>query len=143
VGQLGPEWRTRFREFDDTPAAAASIGQVHRATWEDGREVAVKTLAAQDNALMPLEIAAGTYPNQSEPVATIGTAALLLTTSDLTRDEALQVVRAVYQTGQDLLAAGSAQGAQVNIANARRGLTVPLHDGAEEGLAALENAKPR
>lgn len=104
---------------------------------------AVKTLAAQDNALMPLEIAAGTYPNQSEPVATIGTAALLLTTSDLTRDEALQVVRAVYQTGQDLLAAGSAQGAQVNIANARRGLTVPLHDGAEEGLAALENAKPR
>src|SRR5687768_9330233 len=42
VGQLGPEWRTRFREFDDTPAAAASIGQVHRAIWEDGREVAVK-----------------------------------------------------------------------------------------------------
>ncbi|GAA0949476.1 ABC1 kinase family protein [Virgisporangium aurantiacum] len=42
VGQLGPDWRTRFRDFDDTPAAAASIGQVHRAIWEDGREVAVK-----------------------------------------------------------------------------------------------------
>src|SRR5918998_5762365 len=42
AGQLGPEWRRRFREFDDTPAAAASIGQVHRAIWEDGREVAVK-----------------------------------------------------------------------------------------------------
>jgi len=104
---------------------------------------AIKALAAQDNALMPLGIPAGTYPNQPEPVATIGTAALLLTTSDLTRDEALQVVRAVYQTGQDLLAAGSPQGAQVNVANARRGLSVPLHDGAEEGLAALENAKPR
>ncbi len=104
---------------------------------------AVKALAAQDDALMPLGIPAGTYPNQPDPVATIGTAALLLTTSDLTRDEALQVVRAVYQTGQDLLAAGSPQGAQVNVANARRGLTVPLHDGAEEGLAALENAKPR
>nr|WP_218566200.1 AarF/ABC1/UbiB kinase family protein [Vallicoccus soli] len=39
---LGADWRRRFRAFDDTPAAAASIGQVHRATWEDGREVAVK-----------------------------------------------------------------------------------------------------
>ncbi|MFC4145993.1 ABC1 kinase family protein [Micromonospora mangrovi] len=33
--QLGPEWRDRFVEFDDTPAAAASIGQVHRAVWRD------------------------------------------------------------------------------------------------------------
>jgi predicted unusual protein kinase regulating ubiquinone biosynthesis (AarF/ABC1/UbiB family) len=40
--QLGGTWRERFREFDDTPAAAASIGQVHRATWRDGRDVAVK-----------------------------------------------------------------------------------------------------
>ncbi len=40
--QLGGTWRQRFREFDDGPAAAASIGQVHRATWRDGRDVAVK-----------------------------------------------------------------------------------------------------
>ncbi len=40
--QFGRGWRERFREFDDTPAAAASIGQVHRAVWGDGREVAVK-----------------------------------------------------------------------------------------------------
>ncbi len=40
--QLGGTWRQRFSEFDDQPAAAASIGQVHRATWRDGRDVAVK-----------------------------------------------------------------------------------------------------
>ncbi|MFJ4524992.1 ABC1 kinase family protein [Streptomyces sp. NPDC088810] len=40
--RLGPDWRDLFEEFEEKPAAAASIGQVHRAVWRDGREVAVK-----------------------------------------------------------------------------------------------------
>jgi len=39
---FGAEWRENFESFDDSPAAAASIGQVHRAVWTDGRAVAVK-----------------------------------------------------------------------------------------------------
>ncbi|WP_458319893.1 macrolide-binding ATPase MABP-1 [Mycolicibacterium brisbanense] len=41
-GQLGTKWRDRFTSFDDTPVASASIGQVHKGIWSDGREVAVK-----------------------------------------------------------------------------------------------------
>jgi predicted unusual protein kinase regulating ubiquinone biosynthesis (AarF/ABC1/UbiB family) len=43
---FGPRWRERLVAFDDTPRAAASIGQVHRGQWRDDRgqviEVAVK-----------------------------------------------------------------------------------------------------
>jgi predicted unusual protein kinase regulating ubiquinone biosynthesis (AarF/ABC1/UbiB family) len=42
AADLGEDWRSQFVSFDDSPAAAASIGQVHRAVWEDGRRVAVK-----------------------------------------------------------------------------------------------------
>src|SRR5512135_2562995 len=42
VDEMGDDWRDYFAAFDDRPAAAASIGQVHRAVWSDGREVAVK-----------------------------------------------------------------------------------------------------
>jgi predicted unusual protein kinase regulating ubiquinone biosynthesis (AarF/ABC1/UbiB family) len=42
AADLGDDWRDRFVSFDDAPAAAASIGQVHRAVWGDGRAVAVK-----------------------------------------------------------------------------------------------------
>jgi predicted unusual protein kinase regulating ubiquinone biosynthesis (AarF/ABC1/UbiB family) len=42
AGDFGEDWRSEFISFDDTAVAAASIGQVHRAVWKDGRDVAVK-----------------------------------------------------------------------------------------------------
>ncbi len=39
---LGHDWRDQLVEMDETAAAAASIGQVHRGRWHDGREVAIK-----------------------------------------------------------------------------------------------------
>ncbi|URD59782.1 AarF/ABC1/UbiB kinase family protein [Sphingomonas sp. KRR8] len=40
--EWGTPWRPQFRQFNATPIAAASIGQVHRATTRDGRELAIK-----------------------------------------------------------------------------------------------------
>ena len=42
AGELGPDWQSRFRAFDLAAAAAASLGQVHRAVGADGRALACK-----------------------------------------------------------------------------------------------------
>lgn len=40
--ELGADWQSKFAEFGKEAAHAASLGQVHRATLHDGREVACK-----------------------------------------------------------------------------------------------------
>ena len=40
--ELGPDWQSKFRTFSKESAAAASLGQVHRATLPDGTDVACK-----------------------------------------------------------------------------------------------------
>jgi predicted unusual protein kinase regulating ubiquinone biosynthesis (AarF/ABC1/UbiB family) len=40
--ELGPDWAKRFKSFDREPAAAASLGQVHKAVSLDGRALACK-----------------------------------------------------------------------------------------------------
>lgn len=40
--ELGPQWREKFASFEKISAAAASLGQVHRAVSRDGRNLACK-----------------------------------------------------------------------------------------------------
>ena len=42
VAELGPDWQGKFASFEHHPAAAASLGQVHRARSLDGAELACK-----------------------------------------------------------------------------------------------------
>ncbi len=42
LAELGPDWRTRFANFEEASTASASLGQVHRATTHDGRLLAAK-----------------------------------------------------------------------------------------------------
>ena len=42
ASELGADWRSRFAEFEPVAAAAASLGQVHKAVGTDGRALACK-----------------------------------------------------------------------------------------------------
>jgi TRAP transporter TAXI family solute receptor len=104
------------------------------------RLVPLESSAIEDLARQPAYIAAtipkGTYPTLAESVPTIGVAAMLVATNQLTTGEVARIVQLVF-TASDLVAAGSVQGAQVGARTARLGLTIPLHEGAEPALAAI------
>jgi predicted unusual protein kinase regulating ubiquinone biosynthesis (AarF/ABC1/UbiB family) len=66
AAELGPDWRSRFSEFGEQAAAAASLGQVHRARLGDGRDVAVKLQypemqSAVEADLYQLDVLLGIY----------------------------------------------------------------------------------
>ena len=65
-GELGPDWQSRFQSFEQVAAAAASLGQVHRATLPDGTSVACKLQypdmpSTVDADLRQLRLAMGVY----------------------------------------------------------------------------------
>jgi predicted unusual protein kinase regulating ubiquinone biosynthesis (AarF/ABC1/UbiB family) len=75
AGELGPNWQTKFKSFDQTAAAAASLGQVHRATLPDGRLVACKLqypdmASAVEADLHQLKIIFGLYEKIDRAIST-------------------------------------------------------------------------
>jgi predicted unusual protein kinase regulating ubiquinone biosynthesis (AarF/ABC1/UbiB family) len=73
--ELGADWESRFAKFEHEAAAAASLGQVHRATLADGTNVACKLQypdmqAAVDADLRQLKMVFAIYERYDRAVST-------------------------------------------------------------------------
>ena len=92
---------------------------------------AAARLAAEQPGLVRLTLAANTYPGQTEPVATVAPAALLVGSVDTPLDEARALLQVVYES-TDYMAFGSAQGVRISKASGLRGIAIPLHPAAKD-----------
>ena len=75
AAELGPDWESRFGAFTHEAAAAASLGQVHRATLLDGRRVACKLQypdmqSAVEADLKQLKLVMGLFESYDRAVST-------------------------------------------------------------------------
>ena len=75
MGELGPQWQSRFKGFEHVAARAASLGQVHRAVAPDGTALACKLqypemAAAVEADLRQLKLAMGLYERYDRTVST-------------------------------------------------------------------------
>ncbi|PAV48027.1 hypothetical protein CK486_09935 [Pseudomonas sp. HAR-UPW-AIA-41] len=98
---------------------------------------AVRQVLEQVPGTFALQLPSGTYPRQQQPLATLAVSSVLLCDASLSTNEAKQLVTSLFAGNHQWLAAGSVQGAQLSVANARRGLSVPLHEGAIQALQTL------
>jgi TRAP transporter TAXI family solute receptor len=90
--------------------------------------LAITTIEETVHGIVHLDIPARTYPGQDEPVHTVAATALLVANSDIPD----AIVASVLETMFAASATGGAgvSAARLSPANARVGVTIPLHDGA-------------
>jgi len=77
------------------------------------------------------KIPKGTYIGQDEDVTTVAVANILICRDDLSDDLVYQMTKTLYEHQKDLVAAHSAAKA-MTLEDATKGLTVPLHPGAQK-----------
>jgi TRAP transporter TAXI family solute receptor len=104
----------------------------------DADAVALMTTGTSSYAAMT--VPAQTYPGQNKPIATVGVTALLVSTAGIPAKEVEGLLHTVFG-GADFVTQGGAMGAMIKISAARKGITLPLHPGAEAFYGAAEGAR--
>ena len=102
---------------------------------------AAKRLLVEQPGMVPITLAANTYPGQSEPCATIAATALLVGSADAPQDEVKVLLQLAYES-TDYLAFGSAQGVKISRRTGTRGIAIPLHPAAAEYFKQQPALKP-
>jgi TRAP transporter TAXI family solute receptor len=122
---------------------SAPWGQLSQATGRGAFRVvsldpqAIGRIEETVHGVVPLDIPARTYPGQDEPVHTVAATALLVANSDIPDAIVASVLETIFAASATSGVGVSA--ARVSPANARVGVTIPLHDGA---AAYFERSAP-
>lgn len=78
-----------------------------------------------------ITIPAETYPNQTEDVQSLAVMAMLVVTDNMSEDSAYEITKAIY-SNLDRLAVAHPIGKTITKENAKDGISIPLHPGAEK-----------
>lgn len=79
-------------------------------------------------------VPAGTYNGQSEAVTTVTVKATLIVSASASEDDVYNITKAIFDN-IDAITTAHAKGAELSIANATEGFTVPFHAGAAKYFA--------
>lgn len=81
--------------------------------------------------LTPFTIPAGTYKNQTAPIKTVAVQATLIVSSEVKDDVVYNITKALFENQADL-AKANAKGKELSLQTAIKGMSIPLHPGAEK-----------
>lgn len=104
----------------------------------DADAVALMTSGTSNYIAMAIPLQ--TYPRQRKSIATVGVTALLVTTDRIPAPEVEGLLHEMF-ADVDFMGQGGPMGALIKPASARRGLTLPLHSGAEAFFEAISAQK--
>jgi TRAP transporter TAXI family solute receptor len=91
---------------------------------------AVALMTTGNSNYVAVTIPAQSYPGQGKPIATVGVTAMLVSTERVPAAETEGLLRQVF-ADVDFMRLGHPMGAMIKPSTARKGLTLPLHTGAE------------
>ena len=93
-----------------------------------------KTLMDSSPFYTTYTIPAETYKGQTEEVSTVTVKATLIVSANASEEDVYNVTKAIFDNAEAITAA-HAKGAELSLANATEGITVPFHKGAAKYFA--------